>query len=183
MQKELSFQKRAFVQAYLQTWNAAAAAREAKYRGDSDKVGWRLLHLPDIQAAILEAMKKDGMPPEEVIDRLTQQGRVNPSTFLTFEDQPVRDDDGQPVKNDIGEPLTRRVMTGINWGMVERYGYLIKKISYTRQGVPVLEFHDPQKALELIGKAQQIFVDRTDPNVNVVNVTVKVIKGVSVDDL
>jgi hypothetical protein len=162
---DLSRRSQLFVQAYLETWNATAAAREIGSR-DPARTGMRMLRRPEIQAAIEVAVKAAGMGNDEVLTRLTQQARLNASTFFLFENTPVRDEDGNPVLEN-GEPLTRRVMTGINWAMVEKYGYLIKRVSYNRQGKPVLEFHDPQKALELIGRAQQLFVEKSEINLKV----------------
>jgi hypothetical protein len=174
--RPLTNREKVFVQAYLSTWNASAAAREAKYK-DFGKAGRNLLKHPEIQAAISEAMKNDGMPTEEVVDRLSQQARLNTADFMLFADVQAGHLDHD------GEPIFIRQYVGINWVMVEKYGYLVKGIKYTKQGTPYLEFHDPQRALEMIGRAQGLFVDRTDLNVKVDSVTVKVIKGVSVDEL
>jgi hypothetical protein len=163
---DLSRRSQLFVQAYLETWNATAAAREIGSR-DPARTGMRMLRRPEIQAAIEVAVKAAGMGNDEVLTRLTQQARLNASTFFVFDDIPVRDEDGVPLLDDKNEPITRRAMAGINWAMVEKYGYLIKRVSYNRQGKPVLEFHDPQKALELIGRAQQLFVEKSEINLKV----------------
>lgn len=162
MISKLSRREQQFVQVYLRTWNGAAAARASGFTGDATVASARMMRRPHIQEAISEAMKKDAMPAEEVVDRLTQQGRVNPSDFFLFANEELRDEYGKPILNDAGEPITVRVQVGIDWSMVEKYGYLIKEISYSRQGKPLLKFHDPQRAMELIGKHQKLFNDQDD---------------------
>jgi hypothetical protein len=180
--KPLTGREKRFVQLYITTWNASAAAAGVGFKNPGQS-GHQLMQRPQVQAAILEAMQRDGMPPEEVIDRLSQQARLNGADFMLFESKPVRDDNGKIKTDSLGEIITHRVFVGINWEMVEKYGYLVKGIKYTRQGIPYLEFHDPQRAIELIGKAHGLFVDRTDLNVKVESLTVKVIKGVTLDEL
>ena len=51
--------------------------------------------------------------------------------------------------------------------MVERYGYLIKSVT-EKHGRIVIEFHDSQVALQLIGKALGLFRDQINQtNINV----------------
>jgi phage terminase small subunit len=169
-------QKR-FVEAYLETWNAVEAARRAQY-GCPLKAGWRVLHVPAVEAEIKRRLQENIMAADEVMSRLTEQGRLNAAMFFYFVDVPVLEN-GKPVLDENGKGVTRREMVGINWGMVERYGHLIKKIGYDRKGRPVLEFHDAQHALELIGKRHKLFTDSVDLNVNG---SVKAYVGISPDD-
>lgn len=92
-------------------------------------------------------MAETSMQTDEVIKRFTDQASFNPADFFIFEDDP-----------DTGE----LVATGINWRVFRERGHLVKKLSYDRKGRPVLEFHDSQRALELIGKSQAMFVERVD---------------------
>ena len=52
-------------------------------------------------------------------------------------------------------------MVDIDWGTFERYGYLVKKLSYDRKGRPVFEFYDAQRALETLGKYAKLDVETT----------------------
>lgn len=157
-----------FVQYYLELWSAAKAATKAGYNGDPAKVGWSILQRPHIIAAVEEAVKQTGIKPDETIARLTQQARLNISDFMFFKMVPVVDADGKPELDDKGEIKTRPEYDGVNWQEVINRGYLIKGVTYTRSGKPVLEFYDSQRALELIGRSQRLFLDRVEnTNINV----------------
>lgn len=129
--------QRCFIETYLSTWNAARAAEAAGYRHPRI-AGARLLAHPEVKAAIAERMKQISMTADEVIARLAQQARADVSLFL----------------HSNGEP---------NWDMVQKYGYLIKRITKTRSGWQI-ELHDAQQALMIIAKAQGLLVDRVQQN-------------------
>lgn len=151
-----------FAQAYLRLWNAAQAAREAGYADSTVRAAsYLLLRKPAIAEIIAEELRQQEMQTEEVLARLSQQARINPSDFFVFEDQPRREK-GVVVLGPDGEPVIERVMTGINWQVMESHGYLIKKLSYDRTGRPVLEFHDPQRALELLARRHGLLIDRRE---------------------
>lgn len=126
-----------FIEAYLATWNATRAAQEAGY-SYPNKQGPFLLKQPDVAAAIAERMREIALAADEVLARLGQQARADISIFL----------------NPDGEP---------NWEMIQRYGYLIRRISKARGGWQI-ELHDAQQALMLIAKAQGLLVDRVQQN-------------------
>lgn len=138
--------QQAFVEEYLRCWNAAEAARKAGYAA-KEKAGWRLLKNEHIKKLISKRMAEITMETNEVLLRLTQQARVDIGEFVK--------------KGDSG--------IAIDWDRVLEHGYMVKKISYTSKGQPVLEFHDAQKALELIGRAQGMFVDRSEVKVGELN--------------
>ncbi len=169
--RPLSPKQKVFVEAYLETWNAMEAARRAQY-AQPQKQAWAVMQLPQVKAEIELRLRDTIMAADEVMTKLTEQARLNAAMFFYFEDVKVRDPQ-------TGVETTRREMTGINWGMVERYGHLIKKIGYDRKGRPVLEFHDAQHALELISKRHKLFTDSVDLNVNG---SVKAYVGISPDD-
>lgn len=154
---KLTPKQRRFIEAYLQTWNASEAARQAGYRGAVDRTGSRLLGLIEIQAAVKARMVETTMQSDEVLKRLADQATLNASRFFVFEEV-----DGELV------------MAGINWRVFRDHGYLVKKLSYDRKGRPVIEFHDAQRALELIGKAYGMFVDKIDQTQHSENVNVNI---------
>ncbi len=138
--------QQAFVEEYLRCWNAAEAARKAGYVA-KEKAGWRLLKNEHIKKLIAKRMAEITMETNEVLLRLTQQARVDISEFV----------------KKSGNGIV------IDWDKVLEHGYMVKKISYTSKGQPVLEFHDAQRALELIGRAQGMFVDRSEVKVGELN--------------
>jgi phage terminase small subunit len=177
--RPLSPKQRVFIEAYLETWNATEAARQAQYK-DAMRSGWQLLKLSQVQAAIQARLEEVAMPANEVLTRLTQQARVNAGDFFKFKHVPVKDEKGQPIVDEnTGEVVTKLVFDSIDWDMVRTHGYLIKKLGWARNGQPVLELHDSQKALELLGKHHRLFFDQVDMNVNG---AIKAYVGISPDD-
>lgn len=154
-EKKLTPRQRRFVEAYLQTWNASEAARRAGYKGDANTIGPRLLADVGIINRVKVRMTELAMQTEEVMQRFTQQAELNPSEFFTF------------------DPMTGE-MTGINWQVFREKGHLVKKLSYDRKGRPVLEFHDSQAALNQIGKAHGMFIERVDSTQHVDTTEVKI---------
>lgn len=174
---KLTKKEAAFVSEYVKTWNATKAARESGYKYPHVS-GYKLLQVQEVKEAIDDVIKKTRMTADQAVTRLTQQAEFDFSQFFIFEYVPVLEN-GQPKLDSAGNPMTRYEQTGVNWKAVEKYGYLVKKISYTRQGRPVIEFVDSQKALELIGRAHGLFTD----NVNVsAQASVKAYVGLSPDE-
>jgi phage terminase small subunit len=140
---------RRFIEAYLETWNATDAARAAQYSWP-EKQGQRLLTRPYVQAAISEALAACAMPANEVLARVSQHARVNIAMFLT--------------KVDYIDPRTDlpKTRVEINWENLETYGYLVKSLSWTKAGDPVITLVDSQRALELIGKHQGMFKEQVE---------------------
>lgn len=151
-----------FVEGYLQYWNGTKAAEKAGYKNPS-LAAIRLLKHAEIQERISARMAVLSMKTDEVLTRLTQQAQLNASDFFVF----------VTLKNG------QRKMDDINWAMVEQKGYLIKALKYDRQGRPMLEFLDAQKALELIGRSQGMFIDVLKADVNS---EIKGYVGISPDD-
>ncbi len=156
---KLSYKQRLFLEIYLETYNATRAAREAGY-AHPDVQGPRMLDNVGIRAAIEAALAKRAMQADEVLDRLTTQARLNAAQFFVFEDECVKGDDEEPVIGPDGKQVQRPVMKGIDWAFFQDHGHLVKKLGYTRDGRPVIEFHDPQKALEMLARRHGLLVDK-----------------------
>lgn len=147
----LTPKQRLFAENYLQTWNARESAERAGYKSPQ-KTGYRLLHHPKVAEVINERLKEVGLSTNEIIARMAQYARNNPAQFFVFGDVPAKDVHGRAVLDDTGQPVLRRQMLDIDWATFERYGFLVKKLSYDRKGRPVIEFYDAQRALETLGK-------------------------------
>lgn len=147
----LTPKQRCFVEHYLTTWNAKESAELAGY-GSPQKTGYRLLHHPEVLELVNERLGEMGVSAHEIVARMSQYVRNNPASFFIFADVPEKDLDGNILRDDDGNPILRRQMVDIDWGTFERYGYLVKKLSYDRKGRPVFEFYDAQRALETLGK-------------------------------
>lgn len=147
----LTPKQRCFVEHYLTTWNAKESATLAGY-GSPQKTGYRLLHHPEVLELVNERLGEMGVSASEIVARMSQYVRNNPANFFIFADVPEKDINGNILRDADGNPILRRQMIDINWSTFERYGYLVKKLSYDRKGRPVFEFYDAQRALETLGK-------------------------------
>jgi hypothetical protein len=177
----LTNKQRVFVEAYLQTWNASEAARQANYAHPGQQ-GERLLKKVEVAAAIEQRVKAMAMQADEVLARLAEQARANAGDFVVFRDVPVwqvlglkpperppdedlDDDDEEPP----AEVPTIRVME-IDADMIKARGHLVKKISMTKYG-PAIELHDGQAALVHIGKHLKLFTEQVEARVETVQMT------------
>lgn len=171
--KALTQKEANFIELYLQTWNVVTTMRLLNETGDEKDLsarGRRLLRKPNVQAVLAEKLRGEQITANEITARLSQMARLNVADFYNY--KTVVD---QQTKQE------RLVVDGINWDMIRNYGFLVKGISYDRSGRPVIEFHDSQAAMTLLGKVFKMFSENTI-NTNV-DVAVKVIQGVSMNDL
>lgn len=136
---ELTNKQRVFVEEYLRCWNATEAARLAGYKFPNVE-GTRLLVNASIAEHIKARMAEKAMAADEVLARLADHARGDMREFL------VTDDDGKPSTFNLGQ---------------DRPLHLVKKVSITDKGIS-FELYDAQSALQLIGKAQGLFVDRQE---------------------
>ena len=158
------------MEAYLRTWSATQAAREAGYASPHSQ-GPRLLKYPQVREQIEKRIKESAMGADEVLARLSEQGRINIAEFITIKLVPTslivpvgkKDEDD----DEDGDEETRITagnyvqVAELNWEAIKARGHLIKGIKNTKYG-PALELHDGQVALIQLGKAHGLFVDRQD---------------------
>lgn len=156
--KKVTRKQAVFVEYYVTLWNATEAARRAKF-AFANVAASKLMDLPQIKAAIAERMKAISMPADEVLTRLTEQGRVNINDFITHQVETRYTKAGNAVQVEV---------VGINWEAVKDKGYLVKKISWAKAGNPIIELHDGQVALVQIGKALGLFSADVDVNINLI---------------
>ena len=170
---KLTPKQKLFVEAYLtNNFNAHQAALSAGYSPESARViGPENLSKPAIKAIVDTYIAELSMSKGEVLLRLSAHAR-----------------------GDIGEiwnPSTGQV----DWEEAKAKGLtsLIKKIKHkttriTRDdGTDVetfedeIELHNPQVALQLLGKQHGLFVDKSETKITA-EVNVKTYKGISPDD-
>lgn len=150
----LSKKYRDFAAAYVDTGNAAEAARQSGFKGERpDQAGYEYLRKPEVIAEI-EALTRLIMPPHEVIQRLAARARSSIADVLRLpfigpmpEGQPPQAIDNWAID------LIRAQQTGAI--------HQIKKIKSGKYG-PEIEMYEPLPAQELIGKYHRLFVDRTE---------------------
>jgi len=126
------------VEEYLVDFNATRAAERAGYGGNSNVLaaqGSRLLKNVKISESISQHLQEKAMTADEVLMRLADQARANVTDFI----------------QDYG---------AIDWEAVKAKGHVIKRISHKQGEHSTIELYDAQAALEKIGKAHGLFVDR-----------------------
>jgi len=138
--KRISKKQEAFINEYLQCWNATKAAIKAGYSEKSARVaGHRLITNDNISEIITERVKEMCMSADEALQRLSEQARGDLDDCVVIKD-------GKP-KLDVK--------------LLKEKGklHLIKSITPTAAGTKV-ELYSSQRALELISKAHGLFIDR-----------------------
>ncbi len=156
MAQSLRARWRLFIEAFLNTWNATEAARQAHYK-HPDVQGPRLLGNVSIKAAIEQRIKEKAMDADEVLARLAEQARANIADFVDVDERPILDKN----KNVVGYADTVR----LKWDVIQARGHLVKSIIPTESGVR-LELHDGQTALIKIGTHLQLFRDTETPGIH-----------------
>lgn len=160
----LSAKQFAFCEAYLETLNATEAARRAKYQASSAAVfgviGHENLRKPKIKAYIEARLGELTMPAEEVLVRLSQQAKgADVTDFAEMVTIHEIGEDGEKVVSDIRLNIDLEKIHDLG------LGHLIKKISQTGSGISI-EWHNPQKALELLGKYHKLFTEKIEHGVS-----------------
>jgi len=135
-----TLRRRKFVEEYLRCWNGAEAARRAGYSSRRGAVtASNLLACEEIKAAIQERIAETAMSADEVLLRLAEQARSIQAEYL------------QPDGTVDLEAL-----------IADGYGHLVKGTRWDRAGNLIVEFHDAQSALQLIGKHLRLFAEQIE---------------------
>jgi hypothetical protein len=135
--------------------NGALAARISGYGTNPDTCAtraWQLLKRDDIQAAIRAWLRPRILSGERILDLLSKQGETDATQFESCYKTVVIEDP------DTGKTIAQR---RIDWDRVRELGLgkLVRSVKQTKFGESI-EFHDPQRALELVGKFHSLFADR-----------------------
>jgi len=134
-----------FIAEYLKDFNGSAAARRAGYKGRPDVIASRLLGDVRIDTEIKRQIAERAMGADEVLQRLADMARGDLGDAIT------------------SFPLGRRSISLVDWQKLVDAGktHLVKKFKTTKDGVEI-ELHDPQRALELLGKHHRLFIERVE---------------------
>lgn len=127
--------QQAWLDAYLQHWNATQAARDAGYKAKSDNVfraiGHENRHRPEIAAEIERFVEERAMDRNELLVELGEQARLDLGEYVAF-------------SKGLGEPyVDLRAM------IADGQGRFIKAIKKTKHGINI-EFQDPFAAKQQI---------------------------------
>lgn len=141
----LTKKQRAFIEYYLQDWNATQAALKAGYsKRSAASIGNENLLKPEIQAEIQRRLSEIAMSADEVLTALAGIGRASVDDIMDV------DSSGR---------------LSFNFRRAQEQGklHLIKSVTPTQSGTKV-ELHDRMKALELLGKHHKLFTDNVNIN-------------------
>lgn len=155
-----------FISEYLKDFNGSAAAVRSGYRGKPNVIAARLLANASIKAEIERQIAERAMGADEVLQRLAEMAR-----------------------GDLGDaiasfPAGRGSISMVDWDKLVKAGktHLVKKFKVTKDGVEI-ELHDPQRALELLGKHHHLFTERVEHTGSDGNdILVRIVGGINLDD-
>lgn len=139
----LTPKQRRFIAAYIDSWNATDAARQAGYKGTNEtlgSVGCENLRKPAI-AALIQQHLDAIIPSGEILQRLAAQARGSLAPFLAVSD------DGR--------------LTGFRFGPDVPL-HLLKSIKISDKGGVALELYDAQAALVKLGETHGLFKPNRD---------------------
>lgn len=134
-----------FIDEYFIDFNATQAAIRAGYSEKTARSqGQRLLTNVDIAAEVKRRMEDRHMKAEEALMLLADQAYSNLNDFVDVLE------DGRLFRLNLDKAKERGKF------------HLIKKLKYNAQGLPEIELHDPQRAIELISKHLGLLTDKTE---------------------
>lgn len=163
----LTGKQKAFINAYLATFNATEAARQARYKGDDASlatIGWENLRKLEIAKAISERLSAQAMTADEVMGRLADQARGNMSDFVRFNENgdPTFDLQTASVMGKL--QLAKKLKTKTRSWSEPTFNVTNGEIESREITETAIEFelYDAQAALVHIGKHHKLFVDKLD---------------------
>jgi len=159
--KRISNKQKAFINEYVQCWNATEAARIVGYKHPNVQ-GSRLLAKVSIKEEIEKRVKEMCMSGDEALRLLSEQARSTLDDCFDIE-----------LEESKIKPGVMIVRHRLNLIKAKKNGklHLIKSIIPTAHGTKV-ELYSSQRALELIGKAHRLFIDKVEHD-DKVEITVK----------
>lgn len=143
MTEELTGLQWAFVNEYLVDFNGTRACERAGYEGNDNVWAVQAYHNlrnHKIRQAIQERLRTRVMTADEVLSRLADVARFDPSAYF--------------IKK------RSKVFISLDAIQADGMGHVIKEIAYDRKGHLVVKFDDRQSALLNIGKQYGLFFDK-----------------------
>lgn len=152
----LTHKQKVFVEEYLRCWNASEAARRAGYKAKADVQGAQNLVKPSIRAVIDARLEELGMGAQEVLARLAVHAKGDLRPFLrTYPDGTVEFDLSSQAAQD-------------NLALIKELRQKRRVIPRGRGEDPIVEIethlsiHDPQAALQMLGRYHKLFNERPE---------------------
>lgn len=169
--KGLTNKQRAFIDAYLESWNAAEAARKAGYKGRSDSVGQQVLRNIVVAEEVSRRIEERAVKPKEVLDRLGNHAKSDVGQFFkevhrwtqwprpteeVIDEKLGQDENGK----DVTFYLVRAMVLDLDKMLDPEYSRLVKKFTDSPKSGLSIELYDAQSALEKLGKALGVLTER-----------------------
>jgi len=141
----------AFAEEYVKDFNGTRAARRAGYKGNDvtlASLAHTLLKMPKIRAHWRSLMRGRAMGAEEALARMSDWARGSIEPFVQIV---VDDDDGEcrvyeEREGDEDERPKLRFTVDLTSKRAQAHWHLVKKLSWTASGLPILELHDAKDA-------------------------------------
>ena len=137
----LTNKRKAFIEEYLQCWNASEAARRVGYKKPG-QYGHYLKNLEIVQAEIRRRIADKAMSADEVLHRLGEHARGDIAEFIT----------------DTG---------AIDWQAVKVKGRLIQRITHRKGEHSSIDLYSAQNALVTLAKHFKLTPERYKHEVTV----------------
>jgi len=154
--KSLTDRRKRFIAEYLKDLNATRAAERAGYAWPNVS-GPVLVNTKVVRDEIDRLLRVNIMTPEEVLSRLSEQAKTDYSAYLLPSGQ-----------------------VDLDKMLADGKGHLIKGFKYARDGGIIVEFHDAQKALNLMAKHKGLLRDTvTQINVNLDDLTTEQLERIA----
>lgn len=155
---------RVFAEEYLRSWNLTQAAIAAGYSSKTAaQLGYKVRHKPQVEDYIRRRLAGMQMETDEILVRITDQARGSLEPFIPMDDEGKLQTDNGFLTFDFSTPraqkslfLIRRVKTA-RTRRVD--GRTKDKIAWEDEKVEI-ELYDAQNALELLGRANNLFNDK-----------------------
>lgn len=177
LKSHLTPKQRYFISLYLDTFDLGKSAKVAglskkKSLGPLEwfEVGRAEVKKVEVAEELQTQLRERIIAPDAILLRLQEQAFANVSDF--YMDVVQVEEDGTEVVVDHC----------LDWDQIRLKGHLIKEITQEPRGKISIKLYDAQAALALLGKYYKLFTDALDLTQSG-SVTVKVVKGVSYDDL
>jgi len=158
--RKLTDKQKLFVEYYLQSWNATQASRKAGYKGNYttlQSVGSENLRKPLIREEIQKRISETIMDANEVLSRLGSMARgFDIANYI--EQVPIYESNKKDGKYLAGYAMK----VDFEALKTDGYSHLIKRVSSTKRGTMIIEWHDQMQALVHIGKHFKLFTDRRE---------------------
>ncbi len=154
----LSKKQQAFIEEYLRCFNATEAAIRAGYsKRSAYSIGWETLRKPEVEAAVQQRLQEKAMLADEVLMRLAEQARANIGDFLS------RGQDDGPLLIDLDQAALLGKLHLVKKVKQRTFHHVNEDGEITSIEVRAeVELHDPQKALELLGKHHGLFKEQVE---------------------